>query len=96
MTGVLQTILSVIDFDMRPAEAVSEPRFDCQGEIVDVEGRIPNYVCDELRVRGRVVEKTVGSYWPFPLVHAILIDSEHGRIFGGADPRAGGVALTVL
>jgi gamma-glutamyltranspeptidase/glutathione hydrolase len=39
-TGVFQTILNVLDFGMTATEAVSAPRFDCQGPIIDVEARI--------------------------------------------------------
>ena len=75
--------------------AVSAPRFDCQGSLIDVEARIPERVCAGLRTRGHGVEKTAAAYWPFPLVHAICIDPVTGALDGGADPRGEGMALVV-
>ena len=94
-TGVFQTILGVLDFGMSATEAVSAPRFDCQGSIVDVEARIPERVCAGLRRRGHGVEKTPAAYWGWPLVHAICIDPATGALEGGADPRGEGMALAV-
>jgi gamma-glutamyltranspeptidase/glutathione hydrolase len=93
-TGVFQTILGVLDFGMSATEAVSAPRFDCQGPLIDVEARIPERVCAGLRKRGHGVEKTAAAYWAFPLVHAICIDPVTGALDGGADPRGEGMALT--
>jgi gamma-glutamyltranspeptidase/glutathione hydrolase len=92
-SGVFQTILGVLDFGMSATEAVSAPRFDCQGPLIDVEARIPERVCAGLRKRGHGVEKTAAAYWAFPLVHAICIDPVTGALDGGADPRGEGMAL---
>lgn len=94
-TGVFQTILNVLDFGMSATEAVSAPRFDCQGSIIDVEARIPETVCARLRDRGHGVEPTPASYWSYPLVHAIRLDPATGGLDGGADPRGEGMALAV-
>ncbi len=92
-TGVFQTILNVLDFGMTATEAVSAPRFDCQGPIIDVEARIAERVCEGLRRRGHGVLKTPAAYWEFPLVHAIAVDPRTGALDGGADPRGEGMAL---
>ena len=98
ISAVLQTILNVIDHDMTILEAVSAPRIDCQGEIIDVEGRIPRWVCESLEAQGRRVVRDLASYGVYPTtaarVHAILIDGATGRLSGAADPRGYGVALS--
>ena len=98
ISAVLQTILNVIDHGMTILEAVSAPRIDCQGEIIDVEGRIPRWTCETLMARGHHVVRDLASYGVNPTtaarVHAILIDEVHGSLSGGADPRGYGVALT--
>jgi len=94
-TGVFQTILNVLDFGMTATEAVSAPRFDCQGPIIDVEARISERACAGLRRRGHEVQKTPAAYWGFPLVHAIRVDPGSGALDGGADPRGEGMALLV-
>ena len=94
-TAVFQTILNVLDFGMSAVEAVSAPRFDCQGTIIDVEARIAEQTCIALRRRGHEVLKTPAAYWSYPLVHAIVIDPVSRTLEGGADPRAEGMALAV-
>jgi gamma-glutamyltranspeptidase/glutathione hydrolase len=94
-TGVFQTILNVLDFGMSATEAVSVPRFDCQGPSISVEARIPGTVCDGLRRRGHGIEQSLASYWPNPRLHIICIDPATGALEGGADPRDEGMALTV-
>jgi gamma-glutamyltranspeptidase/glutathione hydrolase len=96
MGAVLQTILNVVDHGMTALDAVSAPRIDCQGETIDVEGRIPRWVCQGLRKMGHEVDRDLASYGSFPArVHAILIDQHHGTLHGGADPRDYGMALSV-
>ena len=99
VSAVLQTILNVVDHGMSALEAVSAPRFDCQGDVVNVEGRVPRWVCEELAERGLRAERDLASYGPYPTrsarVHAIVVDGERGKLDGGADPRGYGAALAV-
>jgi len=95
MGSVLQTILNVVDHGLTPLEAVSAPRLDCQGDIIEVEGRIPRATCAELRRMGHQVVQDAASYGTFPArVHAILLDHDHERLIGAADPRDYGMALS--
>ena len=94
-TGVFQTLLNLLDFGMSPVEAVSLPRFDSQSHVIDVEARFSDAVCDELRRRGHAVERTVAAYWSAPQVHVIERNPTNGKLRGGADPRADGMALEV-
>jgi len=93
ITGNLQTILNVLDHGMTAQEAVSAPRFDCQ-EVLEVEARIPSYICAELERQGEKVVRSLASYGSFASVHAILVDPDTGELSGGADPRGEGMALS--
>src|SRR2546422_4765663 len=46
VTAILQVLVNVLDHEMSPMEAVSAPRIDFQGEVVQAEGRIPAGGCD--------------------------------------------------
>src|SRR6185503_20542585 len=94
ITGVLQVILNVLDFGMSVAEAVLAPRFDCQGDLIVCQGRIPEYVCEQVRAR-HPITRLPQSHGGLALVHAIGIDSATGRRSGGADTGGGGMALEV-
>jgi gamma-glutamyltranspeptidase/glutathione hydrolase len=94
ITGVLQVILNVLDFGMSPAEAVLAPRFDCQGDLIVCQGRIPEYVCERVRER-HPIARIPQSHGSIALVHAIGIDPATGRRSGGADTGGSGMALQV-
>jgi gamma-glutamyltranspeptidase/glutathione hydrolase len=95
MSAVSQTILNVIDHRMTLLEAVVAPRIDCQGDFIDVEGRIPRSTCHELEQRGHHIVRDPASYGSFPArVHAILVDPDRGLLVGAADPRDYGMALS--
>ena len=49
ITSVVQVILNVLDFKMSVSDAVHAPRFDCQGDLIKCQARIPEYVCAEVR-----------------------------------------------
>ena len=87
-------ILNVLDFGMSPAEAVLAPRFDCQGNLIVCQGRIPEYVCERVRERHPIM-RLPQSHGALALVHAIGIDPATGRRSGGADTGGGGMALEV-
>jgi gamma-glutamyltranspeptidase/glutathione hydrolase len=94
VTGILQVLVNLIDHRMTPVEAVSAPRVDFQGDIVQVEARIPVTVTDGLERQGyRVNRRTLNydSYFARPQV--IAVDA-HGMFRGASDPRKdGGTAL---
>jgi len=93
VTGILQTIVNVLDHGMKPVEAVSAPRVDYQGDVVQAEGRIPVAVTDGLSALGYEVSRRTlnyDSYFSRPQV----IASVDGRLEGASDPRKdGGTAL---
>lgn len=94
ITSVLQTILNVIDFGMSVSDAVLAPRFDCQGEMIWCQTRIPEFVCAEVR-RRHPVTRLAYSHGGMALVHAIHIDEKSGRLTGAADTGADGMPLLV-
>ncbi|HEY1161925.1 MAG TPA: gamma-glutamyltransferase [Candidatus Dormibacteraeota bacterium] len=94
VTGILQVLVNLIDHGMSPVEAVSAPRVDFQGDVVQTEARIPLAVTRRLEKLGyRVNRRTLNydSYFARPQVIAAVA----GGHFGGAsDPRKdGGTAL---
>jgi gamma-glutamyltranspeptidase/glutathione hydrolase len=94
VTGVLQTLLNLIDHGMRPLEAVSAPRVDFQGETVQAEQRVPGEVLDALRADGFPVNRRPLSYDPYFSRVQVIQVSPDGSLTGASDPRGdGGAAL---
>jgi gamma-glutamyltranspeptidase/glutathione hydrolase len=94
ITSVTQVILNVLAFGMSASDAVLAPRFDCQGDVIRCQARIPEYVCADVRER-HPIERMPQSHGGLALVHAITIDPTTGAVAGGADTGAGGMALEV-
>ena len=94
ITSVAQVILNVLDFGMSVSEAVLAPRFDCEGELIKCQARIPEYVCAQVRKKHPITRLPV-SHGGLALVHAIQIDLKTGQLVGAADTGAGGMALLV-
>ncbi|HZQ50361.1 MAG TPA: gamma-glutamyltransferase [Candidatus Dormibacteraeota bacterium] len=94
VTGILQTVVNVVDHGMTPVEAVSAPRVDFQGDVVQMESRIPFAVERGLQAHGyRVNRRTLNydAYFSRPQV----IVARGGRMSGASDPRKdGGTALS--
>ncbi len=94
ITSIAQVILNVLDFGMSISDAVHAPRFDCQGDLIRCQARIPEYVCAAVRTKHPIV-RLPQSHGGLALVHAIAIDPTTGRLAGGADSGSGGMALEV-
>ncbi len=94
ITAVLQVILNRLDFGMTVTEAVLAPRFDCQGDLITCQSRIPEYVCAEVR-KQHPIQRTPDSHGGFALVHAIARQPETGHLYGAADTGADGMALLI-
>lgn len=93
ITSVLQVILNHLDFGMSVSDAVHAPRFDCQGDLIRCQARIPEYVCAEVRKQHPIVRLPRG-HGGLALVHAIARDAS-GRLTGAADTGADGMPLLV-
>jgi len=94
ITSLLQVIVNVLDFGMSVSDAVLAPRFDCQGDLIRCQARIPEYVCAEVRKK-HPIRRLPQSHGGLALVHAIAIDPQTGELSGGADAGSGGMALEV-
>ncbi len=95
VTGVLQSLLNMVDHGMDPVNAVSSPRIDFQGDVVQAEQRVPGDVLEGLGRLGYRVNRRPFSYDSyFARAQAIRVH-EDGRLEGASDPRKdGGIALS--
>ena len=93
-TSVLQVILNHVDFGMGISDAVWAPRFDCQGNEIVCQARIPQQTCDAVGVR-HPTQRLPQSHGGMALVHAIAIDEMSGTLSGAADTGGEGMALLV-
>ncbi|MDA1015111.1 MAG: gamma-glutamyltransferase family protein [Planctomycetota bacterium] len=95
ITSILQVILNRIDFGMSISDAVHAPRFDCQGDSITCQSRIPESVCAEVRKR-HPIERLPRAHGGMGLVQAIAIDLATGALSGASDTGGEGMALAVL
>lgn len=93
ITALFQTIVNVIDFQMNIDQAVNLPRFSHQWypeELSFEKYGLPIDVLDNL---SRLGHKSVEVSGSLGQIEAILVDTESGWLFGGADRREGGVVI---
>jgi gamma-glutamyltranspeptidase/glutathione hydrolase len=96
VTGVLQTLLNLLDHGMTPVEAVSAPRLDFQGDVVQAEHRVPAEVLDALGGLGHGVNRRPTGYDPYFAKAQVIRVGRDGTLSGASDPRGdGGIALAV-
>jgi gamma-glutamyltranspeptidase/glutathione hydrolase len=94
VTSILQVLVNVLDHAMTPVEAVSAPRVDFQGDVVQVEGRIPLSVSRGLERRGYQVNRRTLSYDSYFARPQVIVSEKDGFLHGASDPRKdGGTAL---
>lgn len=97
ISGVLQVISNVIDFDMDIQDAISAPRIHAgsdwttSDETIMIETRIDKTVIDGLKELGHPVLES-GDWMDYPCVQAVEM-LEDGTLRGGADPRRDGKAV---
>ena len=94
ITSVLQVILNHLEFGMPIGEAVHAARFDCQGDMIKCQARIPEYTCEIVR-RKHPITHIPQSHGGLALVHAIAIDPITKQLSGAADTGADGMPLLV-
>jgi gamma-glutamyltranspeptidase/glutathione hydrolase len=94
VTGVLQVLINLIDHGMSPVEAVSAPRVDFQGDIVQAEARIPLAVTRRLETLGYRVNRRTLNYDSYFARPQVIAADGAGHFRGASDPRKdGGTAL---
>jgi gamma-glutamyltranspeptidase / glutathione hydrolase len=90
VTGILQVLVNVLDHEMSPVEAVSAPRIDFQGEIVQAEARVPRVVCERLEELGYKVNRRTLNYDSYFSRPQVIVASPDGALRGASDPRKDG------
>jgi gamma-glutamyltranspeptidase/glutathione hydrolase len=101
--GHVQVLIDMIDFGMNVQEAGDAPRvqhFGSQtptghpaepdGGRVAAESGIPEATLEALKKKGHRIIRSPGAFGGY---QAILIDSKHGTLQGGSDPRKDGCAV---
>jgi gamma-glutamyltranspeptidase/glutathione hydrolase len=97
VTGVLQVLVNVIDHHMSPVEAVSAPRIDFQGDVVQVEARVPVAVSQGLEKLGYKVNRRTLNYDSYFSRPQVIVGGPDGSFRGASDPRKdGGTALDTM
>src|SRR5438874_116135 len=92
VTAILQVLVNVLDHEMSPVEAVSAPRVDFQGDVVQAEARIPRAVCDGLERSGYVVNRRTLNYDSYFARPQVIVVEKDGYLSGASDPRKDGGA----
>ncbi len=92
VTSILQILVNVLDHDMSPVEAVSAPRIDFQGEIVQAEHRVPRVVCEGLERLGYRVNRRTLNYDTYFARPQLIVGEQDGYLSGASDPRKDGGA----
>lgn len=88
-SGVMQTMVNILDFGLTPTEAVVAPRLHSEGPKIFCEARVPQRVQNELRSRGMVVEQSLHHYHAsFARPQCIVVDDSGYR--AASDPRSDG------
>jgi gamma-glutamyltranspeptidase/glutathione hydrolase len=90
VTAVMQVLVNVIDHHMSPVEAVSAPRIDFQGDLVQAEGRIPRVVCEALEKGGYKVNRRTLNYDSYFARPQLIVAEADGFLHGASDPRKDG------
>jgi gamma-glutamyltranspeptidase / glutathione hydrolase len=99
LSGVLNALVNVIDFEMPVAQAVGAPRVHSQGGELFADHRIPQGVRERLTELGHevVVQQAVPGFEPFARVSAVTLHRDGPKVAleAASDPSwstaAGGV-----
>lgn len=92
VSAILQVLVNVLDHEMSAVEAVSAPRVDFQGDVVQAEARIPRVVCDGLSRLGYNVNRRTLNYDSYFARPQVIVAERDGHLSGGSDPRKDGGA----
>jgi gamma-glutamyltranspeptidase/glutathione hydrolase len=92
VSAILQVLVNVLDHKMSPVEAVSAPRVDFQGDVVQAEARVPRIVCEGLSELGYRVNRRTLNYDSYFARPQLIVAAPGGHLSGGSDPRKDGGA----
>jgi gamma-glutamyltranspeptidase / glutathione hydrolase len=91
VSAVLHTILNVVDHGMSPVEAVTAPRWHCEGPVLELEARLYWNLAGELRDLGWTnIKRSTASFDRFFARSQCITRDPSGHLRGGSDPRGGG------
>jgi gamma-glutamyltranspeptidase/glutathione hydrolase len=98
--GHLQVAAALIDDGLDPQQALDRPRFCIEdgsaGGAVAIEEGVPANVIDQLSAMGHTMKPTSGMARAiFGRGQVILRAPQSGVLWGGSDPRADGLAMSV-
>ncbi|MEA2483881.1 MAG: gamma-glutamyltranspeptidase / glutathione hydrolase [Thermoleophilaceae bacterium] len=94
-SAIVQTILNIVDFNMKAAEAVDLPRLHLERGIVDAEPGVDPEALEQLERSGWTVQRWQERNLYFGGAQAVARDPASGELSGGGDPRRGGAAVVV-
>ncbi|MBN2010849.1 gamma-glutamyltransferase [candidate division KSB1 bacterium] len=93
ISALCQVIINIVDFGMNIDDAIEAPRVHAFGDILELEGRIPQAVGDDLEKLGHKIKYHDGFDNYFGGVQGIFIDVKNKKLYGGCDSRRDGVAI---
>jgi gamma-glutamyltranspeptidase/glutathione hydrolase len=94
-SAILQTILNVVDFNLKAQNAVELPRLHLEHGVVEAEPGVDPRALESLERAGWAVQRWQERNLYFGGVQAVARDPESGEFSGGGDPRRGGAAVVV-
>jgi gamma-glutamyltranspeptidase/glutathione hydrolase len=94
-SAIVQTILNIVDFNLKAENAVELPRLHLERGIVEAEPGVDPRALDSLERSGWRVQRWQERNLYFGGVQAVARDPETGELSGGGDPRRGGGAVVV-
>jgi gamma-glutamyltranspeptidase/glutathione hydrolase len=92
-SAIMQIISNVIDFGMPLAEAIDAPRVHFEGDLLQIEGGIPDSVVRDLEGAGYRINHWPGRNMFFGGAHAVA--RQDGRLIAAGDQRRGGSMAVV-
>jgi gamma-glutamyltranspeptidase / glutathione hydrolase len=94
-SAILQTILNIVDFNLKAENAVELPRLHLERGIVEAEPGVDPRALESLEQAGWRVQRWQERNLYFGGVQAVARDPATGELSGGGDPRRGGAAVVV-
>jgi gamma-glutamyltranspeptidase/glutathione hydrolase len=97
ISAIFQCLLNVIDYGMRPQEAIASPRVHAENALVEIDSRFSEAAFDGLRRRGHdlLVREETSAQSVMARPTGVMIDQETGLFYGGATPFGPATAMGV-
>jgi gamma-glutamyltranspeptidase/glutathione hydrolase len=97
ISAVFQCLLNILDYGMGPQAAISAPRVHCEGEVVEVDTRLPEATMADLRERGHdlMPQETTPARIAFARPNGIVVDRSHGVLRAGVVQIGAATAIGV-